>query len=73
MADNDEDEAEDREEYGPKKSKKEANYRMTEHIGRDCGHCRHMEPDGTCERVMGKVERDYVCNYFQAGRDDDEK
>ena len=71
MADNDEDEAAVRAKYGPKKSKKEADYRMTEHNGRDCGHCEHMEKDGTCERVMGKVERHYVCNYFQAGKDQD--
>jgi hypothetical protein len=48
-----------------KDSKSEANYRRkTGNI--DCGDCVHMNPDGTCQVVVGTVDAGHVCDYWEA-------
>ena len=41
-----------------------AGYRPAEPKGPNCGWCRHMEADGSCERVVGMVDPRHVCNLF---------
>ena len=44
-------------------SKKESNYReKDEH---NCGTCRYMHADGGCDKVIGKVDRQHVCDLWE--------
>lgn len=49
-----------------KLSKPKANYRDRDTVGdRVCCNCRHMNGDGTCERVEGIVACDHTCDLWR--------
>lgn len=56
-----------------KRTKAEVHYRLASASTRRCHVCEHIELHGeapaTCELVQGPVERDYVCDLFEAKND----
>lgn len=50
-----------------KLSKDQTEYRPATEDDKTCGDCRYMNPKaGTCDRVSGRIEADWVCNLFHA-------
>jgi ADP-ribose pyrophosphatase YjhB (NUDIX family) len=47
-----------------KLSKPDSNYRKATVSGENCRVCRFMNDDGTCEKVVGIVKPDMVCDLF---------
>lgn len=45
-------------------SRATAHYRAATVEGQNCGLCRFMQSDGSCERVQGQVDRQHVCDLF---------
>ena len=57
----------------PKTTKRLAMYRaVSHHEDHTCGNCESMNPDGSCEKVRGKVDSLHVCDMWTAEKDDAE-
>jgi hypothetical protein len=49
----------------PKTTKKLAMYRaVAHHEEHTCGNCDSMNPNGSCEKVRGQVDRRHVCDLW---------
>lgn len=48
-----------------KKFKDQADYRRFDTSKETCGNCKYMNPDGTCQRVVGKVDKKHVCDLWE--------
>jgi hypothetical protein len=55
----------------PKTTKKLAMYRaVSHHEDHNCGNCKSMHPDGSCDKVRGQVDRRHVCDLWTAEEQD---
>jgi hypothetical protein len=54
-----------------KKSKRETDYRPAgRHSAQTCGNCKSMLDDGHCVKVIGMVKPKYVCDLWEAEKDE---